>query len=98
MKLASRSASSVADSSPARVGDGAEYVAMALNLSRGAAPSVMPGERESLTNEMSRMPGFEQSSIDTPLVGRDARQDFYHFWLYPLIVSPFVGVTCLDSR
>ena len=80
----------VADSSPARVGDGAEYVAMALNLSRGAAPSVMPGERESLTNEMGRMPGFEQSSIDTPLVGRDARQDFYHFWLYPLIVSPFV--------
>ena len=80
----------VADSSPTRVGDGAEYVAMALNLSRGAAPSVMPAERESLTNEMDRMSGFEGSSIVTPLVGRDGRQDFYHFWLYPLIVSPFL--------
>ena len=80
----------VADSSPTRVGDGAEYVALALNLSRGAAPSVMPAERESLTSEIDRMSGFEGSSIVTPLVGRDGRQDFYHFWLYPLIVSPFL--------
>jgi hypothetical protein len=63
---------------------------MTLNLSRGRPPSVSPDERVSLTNELGQMPGFEESSIAAPLVGRDGRQDFYHFWLYPLIVSSFV--------
>jgi len=81
----------VADSTPRRVGDGAEYVAMALNLSRGHPPSLTPDERVSLTNEMGRMPGFERSSLEAPLVGRDGRQDFYHFWLYPLAVAPFAA-------
>ena len=29
------------------------------------------------------------------LVGNDGRQDFYHFWLYPLVASPAVGVARL---
>ena len=87
----------IAESTPHRVGDGAEYVAMAVNLGRGQPPAMLPGERSALTRDMRALPGFADFTIEEPLVGRDGRQDFYHFWLYPLIVAPFARLAELAA-
>jgi hypothetical protein len=82
----------VADSTPRRVGDGAEYVAMALNLSRARPPALSIDEKRALGARLVATPGFEDSPLDQPLVGGDGRQDFPHFWLYSLLVSPLLAV------
>jgi hypothetical protein len=85
----------IMDSTPQRVGDGGEYVAMAESMSRGGAPALLPGERDALTEEMRGLSGFEDTTLEESLVGWDGRQDFYHFWFYPLIAVPFAIVTRL---
>lgn len=84
--------SGIADATPQRIGDGAEYVGMALNMSWGGAPALLPHERDAVTKEMRALQGFEDAALDTPLIGRDGRQDVYHFWLYPLVVAPFAAL------
>jgi hypothetical protein len=74
-----------------RVGDGAEYVAMAVNLAHGHRPSLTPSERGSVG---VYFPGDDGFDLDMPaLVGRDGRQDFPHFWLYSLLAAPFVSLS-----
>jgi hypothetical protein len=89
LALAAVVVSAILDSSPRRVGDGAEYVAMALNMSRARPPAVTAAERKEIQAELERLRGYEYAPLDQPLVGRDGRQDFYHFWLYPLCAVPF---------
>jgi hypothetical protein len=84
---------SIADSTPRRVGDGLEYVAMTLNLSHGRSPALSPLEQQSLLSEIARLPGFDRATVDTPVPGRDGKADFRHFWLYPLVVSPVAALT-----
>jgi len=77
---------------PVRVGDGHEYVAVALNLARGHAPSFAPEQIPALEAELRSLgPSFATASVNYPeLVGRDGRQDVPHFWLYPLLALPGV--------
>ena len=75
-------------SSPRRVGDGAEYLAMALSLADGSAPSVSGAV-------IAKVPAFFPGDTGIQLVdlnyrGADGRQDYTHFWLYPLLAAPFV--------
>lgn len=81
----------VADSFPRRVGDGGEYLAMAINLSQARPPALSVDDKRALSNRLAATPGFEVSPLDQPLVGADGRQDFPHFWLYPLFVAPLVA-------
>lgn len=77
---------------PVRVGDGHEYVAVALNLARGHAPSFAPDQIPALEAELRALgPSFASVSLSHPdLVGRDGRQDVPHFWLYPMLALPGV--------
>jgi hypothetical protein len=76
-------------SHPRRVGDGHEYIAMARQLSSGGRPAMSPDVLEHRRTEMASQPGYDAVSLRDPrLVGRDGRQDFVHFWLYPLVVAP----------
>lgn len=80
---------------PVRVGDGHEHVAVALNLARGHAPSFAPDQIPTLDAELRALnPSFANATLRHPdLVGRDGRQDLPHFWLYPLLATPFVAGT-----
>ncbi len=86
-------------SDPVRVGDGHEHVAVALNLAQGHAPSFAPDQIPAREAELRALgPTFSTASLSHPdLVGRDGRQDVPHFWLYPLLATPFVkGALVLD--
>lgn len=77
-------------STPRRVGDGGEYVVMARQLAAGRAPSVTAAELGEARAALAELGGgFETSLLEYPaLVGRDGRQEFLHFFLYPLITAP----------
>jgi hypothetical protein len=85
----------VATSTPRRVGDGAEYWAMAEQLAAFHRPSVARGDVWRLEREAHRIDhGFDASSFRFPeLVAADGRQDFPHFWLYPLANVPALWLT-----
>lgn len=75
-----------------RVGDGHEYLAMALNLSRLHPPAISDAERFDIEQTFTSLDrGFQGISLANPgLRGRDGRQDFTHFWLYPLLAAPWI--------
>ncbi len=82
-------------SSPRRVGDGAEYLAMSLSLADGSAPSVP-------ASVITRVPEFFPGDTGINLVdpnyrGADGRQDYTHFWLYPLLAAPFVRIALANG-
>ncbi|MFN8061125.1 MAG: hypothetical protein U0Q12_18340 [Vicinamibacterales bacterium] len=78
-------------SPPRAVGDGLEYVTMARQLARGRLPSVTPDELAAYRVGDRQEAGLPDVSLVRPtLVGRDGRQDFHHFWLYPLLAAPGV--------
>lgn len=78
----------VSESRPRLVGDGSEYLAMANNLGHLARPSLTPDQ---LQQTRSIVPGDMGAILEKPwLQGGDGRQDFPHFWLYPLFAAPFV--------
>jgi hypothetical protein len=80
------------DSTPRRVGDGNEYMAMAVNLSHGRPPALSRDDRIAVDRELAAFEGdFAVPPVDTTLVGVDGRQDSFHFWLYPLIVAPWLA-------
>ncbi len=79
--------------SPARrVGDGFEYLAMALNLAEGQPPSLAPQDFPAVTRKPAAHedPTWDQPAA-THLRGRDGRYDFAHFWMYSLAAAPFVA-------
>jgi hypothetical protein len=84
-----------ATSTPRRVGDGTEYWAMTEQLAAFRRPSVARGDLWRLDREAQRIGrGFEASSLRFPeLVAADGRQDFPHFWLYPLANVPAFWLT-----
>jgi hypothetical protein len=80
----------VARSTPRHVGDSAEYVAMALNLSQFSRPSLTSVD---LGEARSRFPGAAGELLTRPILrASDGRQDLVHFWFYPLLAAPFVRV------
>jgi hypothetical protein len=84
-------------SEPRRVGDGVEYWAMAEQMRTGHRPSASRGELSRLEREAQAIGrGFDQSPVRFPgLVAADGRQDFPHFWLYPLANVPALTITSL---
>jgi hypothetical protein len=79
-----------ADSRPRLVGDAHEYVAMATNMSVGRPPALSTPDRR----QVEAASGLDAGDLDAPdqgLVGVDGRQDFLHFWAYPLLAAPFVA-------
>jgi hypothetical protein len=84
-----------AASTPRRVGDGAEYVVMALRFASLHGPALSRSEIVDAQQQLATLgPGFGASLLEYPdLVAADGRQDFLHFWLYPLLVAPFVPVS-----
>ena len=83
-----------ADSTVRRVGDGAEYLAMALQVAGGRAPSFSADDLRAVESRLAATPGFGDSRLVQPsFVGRDGRQDVAHFWLYPVLVAPVLAIT-----
>jgi hypothetical protein len=81
------------DSTPRRVGDGFEYMAMARNLARLAPPSVSAEEATALTGDMAaRGDSTWDGEVLPTLAGADGRHDFPHFWMYSLLAAPLVAV------
>jgi hypothetical protein len=83
-------------SSPRRVGDGAEYLAMAHNLQHLRPPSLTKAERRETRSLFKAVgSGYEdvRLSRDARLLGKDGRQDLTHFWLYPALAAPWLWVT-----
>jgi hypothetical protein len=83
-----------AASTPRRVGDGGEYVVMAMQLASWRGPSVSSGQLAAFKDELLAVGGgFESSLLDYPdLVAADGGQDFLHFFLYPLVVAPVMSI------
>ncbi|MBW3631973.1 MAG: hypothetical protein KY456_02985 [Chloroflexi bacterium] len=82
---------------PRRTGDAHQYIAMALQLSRLHPPSLSPAESSDYRAWLQSQPpeyGFPDGSraVRQPALIRDDRQEFSHFWLYPLIVAPVTAV------
>jgi hypothetical protein len=65
---------------------------MARQLASGSRPSLSGADLQRFKQELGALgAGFESSLIEYPdLVAADGRQDFLHFFLYPLFVAPFV--------
>jgi hypothetical protein len=81
-------------STPRRVGDGGEYFVMATQLAALQPPSLTRDELDVAAQRLKQVgSGFEAALIQYPnLVGPDGRQEFLHYWLYPLFVAPLVPV------
>jgi hypothetical protein len=78
-------------STPRRVGDGGEYLVMTLQLASGRPPSVSTEELRAWRTELATLgPGFASALLDYPdlVEPTTGRQEFLHFFLYPLLVSP----------
>lgn len=84
-------------SQPRRVGDGVEYWAMAEQLAAFHLPSVASSDLTRLEREARRIGrGFDVSPLRfAHLVAADGRQDFPHFWIYPLTNVPALWLTHL---
>lgn len=80
----------VAGSTPRHVGDAGEYLAMAVNLARLSSPSLTAAQ---IAEARTRLPEGAGAQLTQPeLRAPDGRQDFAHFWFYPLLAAPFVRV------
>jgi hypothetical protein len=82
---------------PRRTGDAHQYIAMALQLSRLRPPSLSLAESSDYRTWLESQPaeyGFPDGSraVRQPALIRDGRQEFSHFWLYPLLVAPATAV------
>jgi hypothetical protein len=78
----------IARSDPRHVGDAGEYTAMAVNLARFNRPSLT---RPQLAEAAARLPEGAGANLTQPqMLAPDGRQDFAHFWFYPLLAAPFV--------
>jgi hypothetical protein len=82
---------------PRRSGDAHQYAAMALQLSHLRSPSLSPEEESTYRAWLQSQPpasGFPDGAraIRQPALIRDGRQEFSHFWLYPLMAAPATGI------
>jgi hypothetical protein len=75
-------------SGPTVVGDGAEYIGMALSLLQFGSPAPTPEEADALAGELQRHDlRLARGALHE---GTDGRLHYRHFWLYPAIAAPGV--------
>ena len=79
----------VIDSAPRRVGDGSEYMAMALHMADGHGPTFDEAARQQLTSRLETLGWLDGTSLTGLLPTADGRWEFVHFWLYSAVVAPF---------
>jgi hypothetical protein len=79
---------------PRRIGDGGEYMAMAINVAGLHRPALSPEQLVTVSAELDSLGGgYQNLSLSQPvLVADDGRQEFAHFWVYPAMAAPFVAV------
>jgi hypothetical protein len=82
---------------PRRGGDAHQYLAMALQLSQLRPPSLSPEEASAYRTWLEAQPpesGFPDGAraIRQPTLIRGGRQEFSHFWIYPLLAAPTTAV------
>ncbi|HEX9698183.1 MAG TPA: hypothetical protein VGD06_01880, partial [Acidobacteriota bacterium] len=77
-------------SGPTVVGDGAEYIGMALSLLEFGSPAPTPQQADVLEAELQRHDLRLQR--DALHEGNDGRLHYRHFWLYPALAAPAVYV------
>lgn len=87
----------LAESSARIVGDGAEYVAMAINFASLRGPALAPRDLDSLQRTVAGVDArFEGWNIrGSSVAAAGGRRDFAHFWIYSLLAAPFVWSTRL---
>jgi len=79
----------VSDSTPRRVGDAGEYMVMAMSLGRLSGPAVAASDIDRFSYAAWANDYWFTMASPGPR-GQDTRQDFTHFWFYPLLAAPFV--------
>jgi len=79
-----------------RVGDAGEYMAMSWNITHFRPPALTEEDIVRLDQHLAELePGLKDyrgSVPRLPSLWADGRYDMLHFWMYPLLASPFVGV------
>lgn len=88
----------LAAGSPLRlVGDGAEYLAMALNLASLHHPALAPADIGAIEQALGEAdPAFANWDVrQYSIASADRRRDFLHFWIYPLVSVPALWLTQL---
>ncbi|HEX5498436.1 MAG TPA: hypothetical protein VFX03_04380, partial [Thermomicrobiales bacterium] len=79
-----------------RTGDAQQYVAMADALAHLRPPSFSPDDGVAFKAWLASQPSASfypdaVNAIDQGDLRTAGRQEFSHFWLYPLAAAPFVG-------
>lgn len=79
-----------------RTGDAHQYHAMAGALADLRPPALTSGETAAYKAWLGSQPvasGFPSGvpAVDQPALVRGERQEFSHFWVYPLLAAPFVA-------
>jgi hypothetical protein len=79
-------------SSPRDVGDGQQYMAMAMNIADLHGPGLTPADLESVEARLDKLGGsYGRYPITNPaLLDHSGRQLFSHFWFYPALAAPGV--------
>jgi hypothetical protein len=85
------------DASPRRTGDAHQYLAMARQLALLQPPSLSPSEEAGYRAWLfSHQPetGFPEgaNAVHQPALVRHGRQEFSHFWVYPLLTAPATAI------
>ena len=82
--------------SPLRtIGDGGEYLVYGLGMSHGDAPPLTPERIKQVRTEIRPFDPDRAVWVmeEAGTYGPDGRLDFVHFWLYPALAAPLIGVT-----
>ncbi len=78
-----------------RTGDAHQYYAMAFALSHLRPPALTPAEMTSFKAWRDSQPVDSNFALggllDQPTLVANGRQEFSHFWFYPLLAAPFVS-------
>src|SRR5688572_15043406 len=77
------------------VGDAGEYLAYVSRFLHLKGPAISPGDIPELRQDLAAIdPGLGSWDIDAAtFADRFGTRHFVHFWLYPLIATPFVALT-----
>ncbi|MGD9902100.1 MAG: hypothetical protein AB7U83_01425 [Vicinamibacterales bacterium] len=80
------------DSTPRRVGDGAEYMTMAARLAGGHAPGGTNDELPDVRRQLAHLRWLDDDRVSGLVTTGQEGWDFQHFWLYPAVVAPLVAL------